>query len=239
MENERGVHLVPFAIAVLALKAGPATSVPVENCGLTVTRTAPQAATEVTALESSDDRIALYRLALAYAQGNVVAQDCKRSAGLLERAASAGLPAAQNALGEIYESGNVVPASAHDAARWYRAAYDQGDARGTYNLGRMVAEGRAYEYGAVSGAQGQSQVFSGAEALHSASGTNWLLVAEIWKRAVAKGDPVAAYALGKLYETGAQGVPVEMAEAIRLLRIAADAGVPDAKESLEALLRKR
>lgn len=55
--------------------------------------------------------------------------------------AEAGIPAAQNKLGFLYESGRGVPQDNTEAVKWYRKAADQGDPEGQTNLGVMYLQG--------------------------------------------------------------------------------------------------
>jgi TPR repeat protein len=74
--------------------------------------------------------------------------------------------------------------------------------------------------------------------MHASSGADWALVALIWSAAADKGDPMAAYDLGKLLENGAEGVRVDLVRARQLYQIAADGGIPDAQQSLDALTKR-
>ncbi len=49
---------------------------------------------------------------------------------------------AQYDLGVLYDKGNGVPQSDHEAMNWYRRAAEQGEARAQYNLGLMYANGQ-------------------------------------------------------------------------------------------------
>ena len=49
---------------------------------------------------------------------------------------------AQFDLGVLYDKGNGVPQSDHEAMNWYRRAAEQGEARAQYNLGLMYANGQ-------------------------------------------------------------------------------------------------
>jgi TPR repeat protein len=55
-----------------------------------------------------------------------------------------GIAAAQNNLGEMYQSGRGVPQrSDTEALKWYRLAADQGYARAQYDLGILYEVGLA------------------------------------------------------------------------------------------------
>jgi TPR repeat protein len=49
---------------------------------------------------------------------------------------------AQYDLGVLYDKGQGVPQSDHEAMNWYRRAAEQGEARAQYNLGLMYANGQ-------------------------------------------------------------------------------------------------
>jgi hypothetical protein len=222
--------MIAFLSVVLLLGAVASTA-PVA-CGVTVRTNAPANASELDALRKSQTPDDVYRLALAYAIGSVIAQDCRKASDLMLKAASAGLAPAQNALGEIVEAQNGPSHSDKDAAKWYRAAYEHGDPRGTYNLGRLIAEGRAGAPTQVADAHA-GPAFSGADVQHSTE-RDWTAVAALWQTSAAAGDPMAEYALGQLYETG-QGVPLDPNRAMALYRQAAAAGVTAAQDRLNAL----
>ena len=225
--------IAAMALAVGLIVAAVAQS---DTCGVSLTSAAPVQSADVVALQGSTDPAALYHAALAYAVGKVVAQDCGRAAALLAKAAvSSG--AAADALGEMYEAGRGVSQSDRDAARWYRTAYDRGDARGTYNLGRMMAEDRAFNYGVAASVGSSGPTFGDADVLHSTQ-RDWKSVANLWQISADKGDPLATYRLGQLYETG-MGVPADARRALQLYTQAAAAGVPGAAESLKALQAKQ
>ncbi len=207
-----------------------------DACGISIKSETPANASDVAALASATQPVALYRLGLAYAVGASVPQDCQRAAAFIVRAAAGGVGAAQNALGEMYEASRGLVRSDRDAAKWYRAAYEQGDARGTYNLGRLIAEDRADGYGITANAASSGPTFSEADVLHSTQ-RDWSIVAALWQQSSTKGDPLAAYKLGQLYESG-QGVSKDLYRAMQLYQQAADAGIPGARESLQALKQK-
>ena len=88
-----------------------------------------------------------------------------------------------------------------EAAKWYRLAAEQGDARGQYKLGVMYdnGEGLAKDVG---------------EAL------KW------YRLAAEQGDACAQYSLGWMYENG-DGVDKDLAEALKWYRLAALQGDSD------------
>src|SRR5262245_13158867 len=77
-------------------------------------------------LAAQDHAVALYRLALAHAEGRGVPHDDAEAAVWYRRAAGRGYLPAQSALGRIYDEGKGVPQSQSKAMKWYRRAAQQG-----------------------------------------------------------------------------------------------------------------
>jgi TPR repeat protein len=138
-------------------------------------------------------RVILGILALAYAtlpatgadlgmgRAAFEAGDYEQARKLWESVAKSGDPAAQVALGMLYENGLGVSADYARAVEWYLLAADQGDARGQYELGMKYLTGKGVER-------------DNAEAL------TWL------SKAAEQGLPEAQYRLGLLLRRGvAQG----------------------------------
>ena len=69
--------------------------------------------------------------------GSVSGQDFEETKRLAEQ----GDATAQYNLGNMYDSGRVVPENDAEAVRWYRLAAEQGDAASQNNLGFMYARG--------------------------------------------------------------------------------------------------
>ena len=88
---------------------------------------------------------------------------------------------AEVALGNLYESGDVLPQDPAQAAEWYRRAADKGHAGAQMNLAMMYLEG-----------QGVRRDVQQAVA--------W------YERAADRGDAIARFSLGSIYENGANGV---------------------------------
>jgi TPR repeat protein len=207
-------------------------------CGVTLTSAAPPTAAAVAPLRGSTAPADVYRLALAYVTGGAIPQDCKAAATMLATAAAAHYPPAANALGEMYEAGQGVPQNDRLAAKWFRDAYDHGDARGTFNFGRVMAEGKAFDYATVAVSTSNGD-FARAGTLQASSTADWNEVAKIWSTAADEGDPLAAYDLAQLYENGAEGVAVDLDRALNFYRIAAQAGVSGAQQRVDALQHRR
>lgn len=67
--------------------------------------------------------------------------DPARAGRLYLQAAKAGDAAAQNNVGELYETGRGVPADPKQALDWYRKAAEAGFAPAQFNVGRLYAAG--------------------------------------------------------------------------------------------------
>jgi len=119
--------------------------------------------------------------------------------------------AAMTLLGELYNQGLGVPASPAKAVEWYRLAAARGDARALSSLGMMALEGRGMER-------------------NLAQGRAWL------EEAAAKGNPVASYNLALILLPSP--AEADVSRTIALLRVAANAELPDAQHALGVLYLK-
>jgi TPR repeat protein len=119
--------------------------------------------------------------------------------------------AAMTLLGELYNQGLGVPVSPVKAAEWYRLAAQRGDAQALASLGLMALEGRGV-------------------AKNPAQGRAWL------EEAVAKRNPVASYNLALMLLPSSADSDVR--RTLDLLRVAADAELPDAQHALGVLYLK-
>jgi TPR repeat protein len=119
--------------------------------------------------------------------------------------------AAMTLLGELYNQGLGVAVSPVKAAEWYRLAAARGDAKALSSLGMMALEGRGMEK-------------------NLAQGRAWL------EEAAAKGNPVASYNLALILLPST--AEADVSRTIALLRVAADAELPDAQHALGVLYLK-
>lgn len=111
------------------------------------------------------------RLGLALFHGNVidgVGRDYEEARRLLSAAAEAGLPAAQNAIAQMWASALGGPGDEKAAEDWHRRAAEQGDPKAMSNLGRMLYHSGAEDRG------------------RRVEGLKWLLVAEALDEITAK-----------------------------------------------------
>jgi len=208
-------------------------------CGISITAGAATQ-DELPVLQSSTSAEALYRVGLAYAVGIAVSKSCAASLTDIRRAAVLAYAPAQNALGELYEAGEVQPKDYSEAAHWYRLAADAGNARGQYNLGRMIVEGQApataaktIENVSVNQAAAEAPIWSAGMQAHSAGREKYSAAASLWQKSADSGDHLAQYRLGGLYASGL-GVPYDLLRAEQLYRQAAPF-VPEAQKALDRL----
>ena len=127
----------------------------------------------------------------------------------LEIRAETGEPAAQYALGRVYETGDGVAADPASARQWIRKSAEQGYAPAQYELGGFYTR------------KGPQQDFAmAADWLHRAATQNYLQ---------------AQTSLGMLYAAG-RGVEQNFAKAFAWLTLAADSGSESAKKAKQQLL---
>ena len=112
-------------------------------------------------------------------------------------------PEEQMTLGVWYATGEGVPQDDAEAAKWWRRAAEQGDARAQFFLA-----------GAYNDGEGVPQ--------DDAEAAKW------YRRAAKQGDAIAQAALGLMYDTG-EGVPQDDAEAAKWYRRAAEQGFAPAQ----------
>ena len=115
-------------------------------------------------------------------------------------------PGAQFVIGYMYQYGKGVPQDYAEAARWYRKAAEQGNAKSQHNLGYMYDKG-----------QGVPQDY--------AEAVRW------YRKAAEQGNAKSQHNLGYMYQYG-QGVPQDYAEAMRWYRKAAEQGHASAQLNL-------
>ena len=116
--------------------------------------------------------------------------------------------AAMTLIGELHNQGLGIRQDPVKAAEWYRLAAERGDPHALSALGLMAIDGRGMAKDPV-------------------QGRAWL------EQAAAKGEPSAAYNAGLLLMS--TGASQDLTRAVELLRIAADAELPDAQHALGAL----
>ena len=130
----------------------------------------------------------------------------------LEQLVAQNYPAAQFALGWMYEKGRGVEQNNTKAVRWYRKAAKQGDAKAQNNLGWM------YEYG-----KGVAQ--------NDTEAVRW------YRKAAEQGYILAQTNLGLRYEYG-KGVAQSDTEALKWYKKARKNGRPSIDDDIERVLNK-
>jgi TPR repeat protein len=163
-------------------------------------------------------------------------------AALRERALS-GDPAAQCALGAVYERGHGFPENHGEAMQWYRLAADQGNPIGQFRLGNCYQNGlgvatnldRAIELYTRAAEQGLMEAQHRMGYLHDvglgtasdmAAATGW------YRQAAEQGCADAMLHVGISYSLGA-GAPCDLAQAYLWLDIARDRGGRDGDSKLK------
>jgi TPR repeat protein len=136
------------ARAAVLLREAAASGHPVaaEIVGRTCLQAKPQdsqcAWNRLTAAAAAGRPSAQSVLAWMYTQGTGDrAPDPARAARLYQQAARAGDVAAQNNVGELYETGRGIAADPKQALDWYRKGAEAGFAPAQFNLGRLYAAG--------------------------------------------------------------------------------------------------
>jgi len=163
------------------------------------------------------------------------AHELRKSKQYIQQAAEARYPAAENALGELYEASK--PPNYAEAVKWYRSSALAGNARAQYNLGRLIVHGHADVTAANSISLPASQVANNDwvtwETAHSSGDDRYAAAARLWTASALSRDHVAQYHLGTLFESGL-GVQLNPDLAIQLYRLAAPF-VPEAASRLRQL----
>ena len=142
---------------------------------------------------------ALYKLGLAYENGEGVTKNYVEAVNCYTKAAEQGHAGAQNELGRCYDNGIGVKIDHAEAVKWYRMAADQDYAEAQLNLGR------SYYYG------------NGIE-MDMTEAMKW------YQRSAENGDDKAQCYLGHYYEDIAN-----YPEALKWYRMAAENGNSEAQ----------
>ena len=157
------------------------------------------------------DPVAMFEVAVRFAEGRGVSPDSAASADWYRRAAEAGLAPAQYRLGSIYEKGVGVDKNLGTAETWYRRAAIAGNAKAMHNLAVLYAEG--------------------------AGGNPDLAAAAGWfERAAEMGVRDSQFNIAILNARGL-GVPEDMSQAYKWFAIAAKSGDQQAAERRDTVAR--
>jgi TPR repeat protein len=172
-------------------------------------------ATDIPSLESEareGDAVAQFELARVYLKGSDgVKKDSVRALQLMTSAANHGHAEAMGGVGYFYASGTAVPKDEAKAAEWFRKGAEAGGAKAQLNLGKMLAEGKGI-------------------AMNEVEGLKWI------QAAADQGQPDAASAMGAIYYFGDYGQVVDYKAAYPYLLRAAEAGNPEAQNTVGFML---
>jgi len=158
------------------------------------------------------DAAAQFELARVYLKGSDgVKKDAVRALELMTSAATQGHAEAMGGVGYFYASGTAVPKDEANAVEWFRKGAEAGGAKAQLNLGKMLAEGKGTEKNEV-------------------EGVKWI------KAAADQGQPDATYAMGAIYFFGDYGQAVDYVAAYPYLLKAAEAGNPEAQNTVGSML---
>lgn len=171
------------------------------------------AASRFEALAEAGSERAHYYLGLLYENGLGVAQDYAAAARHYREAAQFGDGEAQFNLAALYETGRGVPQDYDEAHRWYSASVARGQPKGKAAVERLSA----IRFGKLPEGTG----LDAAEAAYEDMRYAW--AAEQFRALAEQGDVAAQLRLGGMY-LGGRGVPPDVAEGRRWLRMAADKG---------------
>lgn len=185
-------------------------------------------------------------IGMCYKYGDGVPVDNVQAFTWFSFAATKGYPEAQTNLGLCYEKGIGTNVDAAEAVRWYTAAARLGNARAQYNLGNCLKHGLGVERDSVaafrwfrrSAVQGyaQAQTLLG-NSYKDGDGVEQNIPEAIrwFKKAADQRIARALLALGAFYESGAEGISIDLREAEHWYKEAVESGLSAAKERLEGV----
>ena len=140
-----------------------------------------------------------FQQARALLHGDGVEKNPQKAFDLMKAAAEQGHAEAMGGVGYFYSLGLVVAKDDRLAAEWFRKGADKGSAKAQFNLGKILLAGGAAE------------------------GIQWM------KKAADQGLSEAGLAYGSILYFGDHGVAKDQEKAAPYLKIAADAGDPEAQ----------
>jgi TPR repeat protein len=154
-------------------------------------------------------------------------------------------PAAQNALGYMYDNGQGVKQDSKEAVTWYRKAAEQGFEVAQHNLGVMYANGQgvkqdhkeAVEWYRKAAAQGNAKAHHNLGCMYrDGQGVkqDHKEAVEWYRKTAEQGNAKAQFNLGVMSANG-QGVKQDYKEAVKWYRKAAAQGYADAQYNLGAM----
>ncbi|MFM7181163.1 MAG: tetratricopeptide repeat protein [Verrucomicrobiales bacterium] len=131
----------------------------------------------------------------------------EESFALMKEAADAGYPDAVGAIGHYLANGIGTPKDEAEAVRWFRKGAELGSAKAMLNYGLMLCQGKGI-------------------AANAADGREWI------RKAAATGLPEANLEWAEALFHGNHGATVDRAAAFPFYKVAADAGIPGACNTL-------
>ena len=171
---------------------------------------------------------AQYELARAYETGNGVKKDLAEAIEWYKKAAALNHVEAQYRLAQAYETGEGVKQGKNlaEAVKWYRKAAEQNHVSAQYKLALAYETGNGVKKDLAEAVKWYKKAAEkgNTEAQKKLKTTELLLNAQ-------NGSAEAQYQLAQAYETG-DGVPKDLAEAVKWYRKAADQGIADAQYKL-------
>ena len=153
------------------------------------------------------DLTAMNNLGITYRDGDGVEMNLARAIEWFRQAANRGHPGAMTNLGFAYLNGDGVAVDKKAAEEWFVRAAETGDADAECALGTRYAQGA---FGKV----------------------DYVKAKEWWEKAAEQNYLIAMWSLGDMYQFGEDGVPQDRILAFIWFKRAAEAGLPDAMESL-------
>jgi TPR repeat protein len=218
-----GIHRKHLASTLVLASALIAAGAPV----LLPTQLEAQSQTAPTGIDpkllskaSAGDKVAQWRVALTFEDGENVPQDFAKAAEWYLKAAEQGYAPAQLSIGTLYERGQGVKQDGAQAAAWYKKAADQGNEMAEELLGSLYDIGNSgvpQDY-----AKAAVWFLKAAEPGHQNSP---------WPN----GLPLAQYMLGEYYEYGGRSLPQDFTLAAKWYQKAADQGLDSAQIHLSDL----
>ncbi|MBI4860971.1 MAG: SEL1-like repeat protein [Candidatus Riflebacteria bacterium] len=174
---------------------------------------------------------AIWAVGLCYEHGRGVTQDPVQAFTWYRRAAERGDVRGQHNLGLCFENGIGVARDEKEAVRWYRKAVDQGDTTAMASLAQCYDTGVGVTVDPAEAAQLRQRAGIGAGTAAAGSGDPGKAALEVLNTVAENFDVIAETTMGVCHETG-QGVPRDLAAAVRYYRSAALKGYSEAQNRL-------
>ena len=158
---------------------------------------------------------------------------------------------AQLSLGMMYENGKDLRTDLKEASKWYRKAAEQGQPEAQYRLGRLYENGKGVRQNLIEAANWYLKA-AGQEYADASHAIDDLLGSHrtikpcisrdqlmLYRERAEKGNMIAQYNLGRIYQNGTGNVEQDLGEAVRWHRKAAEQGHKEALAALDKLLGQK